>query len=208
MFITDKDTLDLSPHDTCRRIANLTKFMMEFWCDGGWAPPEAAQLLRKSTLKLQASLADCLERWVDSESDGELVLAWTHLGALVEGQMKLFLSVYLHDYVNDPNAIKAKNAILHPDGFTLNILREFFVKSIWQNKLPSITPQDWNPYVSLIQSRRNTIHAYQYKDIGSFDEWRNMLPVHLTFVRHICDQLPYPDECNFSCEAWELNRIP
>ena len=65
----------------------------------GWAPHEAAELLDKSRLDRQVSLSQSLKLWNEDPkndaSEGHLILAWINLGSLVEGTMKLFLSVYL-----------------------------------------------------------------------------------------------------------------
>ena len=73
-------------------------------------------------------------------------------------------------------------------------MRQFFVKRIWT------VGSDWNPYVQLIQQRRNAIHAFKARDIGSFDEWKEELRRHLSFVRDINGSLPYPDDI---CEPRE-----
>ena len=108
---------------------------------------------------------------------------------LVEGQLKLFLSVWYNDYSADLDAIRDQRGKLQdPDGSTIEPLRQFFVKRIWT------VGSDWNPYVQLIQQRRNTIHAFKARDIGSFDEWKEELRRHLSFIRGINGSLPYPDD--------------
>lgn len=162
---------------------------MDFWKSAhGWAPIEAAELLNRSMLEWQVSLAQGLNRWLPSSADGELILAWAHLGALVEGQLKLFLSVWYNDYSTDVAAIRNRTGILQdPDSTTLEPLRQFFVKRIWT------MPVDCNPYVQLVQQRRNAIHAFKIRNIGTFHEWREELRRHLTFIRDINGRLPYPD---------------
>lgn len=106
----DNDTLEYSPKELCSRIAVLTKCIMDFWDDGcwGWAHKDVANLLNKSMLRWQTSLAQSLILWIDAGSEGELILAWANLGALVEGQLKLFLCVYYNDYRVDEEAIRKK----------------------------------------------------------------------------------------------------
>ncbi|WP_272480015.1 hypothetical protein [Aquibacillus koreensis] len=43
--------------------------------------------------------------------DGDLILAWANLGTLVEGTIKLFLSVYLNDYLDDSTNYKNKKGV-------------------------------------------------------------------------------------------------
>jgi hypothetical protein len=163
--------------------------MMDFWkSTHGWAPVEAAGLLSRSMLEWQASLSTSLLRWVSASTDGDLILAWANLGALVEGQLKLFLSVYYNDYSAEVDVIRDRRGrLIDIDGSTLEPLRQFFARRIWT------VGSDWNVYIKRIQKRRNAIHAFRARDIGSFEDWRNELPVHLSFVRDINSRVPYPD---------------
>lgn len=184
----DTDTLNFDAVELCERIAILTRSIMDFWEDGGWAQGDAATLLNRSMLQWQSSLAMSLARWIDATSDGDLILAWTNLGALVEGQLKLFLCVYHHDYQNDTEGIRRRGKRIDPDGSQLEELRQFFEKRIWD------VGTNWNPYVQLVQQRRNAVHAFQHRDIGSFQEWTDALRQHLSFIRDVGGGLPYPDE--------------
>lgn len=140
-------------------------------------------------LEWQSSLADCLQFWNHPLSEGELILAWANIGSLVEGQLKLFLSVFYNDYVADVDAIKTKHGeLIDPDAVTLEPLRVFFKKKIWGPL------ESWDEWISLIQQRRNAIHAYKFKDIGTTEELHEALTRLLEFVRMINSRLPYPDE--------------
>lgn len=140
-------------------------------------------------LDWQASLSTSLHRWTTASSMGDLILAWANLGALVEGQLKLFLSVYYRDYSNDVEAIRnRRQELVDPDSLSLEPLRQFFVRRIWTRGT------DWNPYVERIQQRRNAIHAFRSREIGTFEDWRSELPRHLSLVRDINSRLPYPDD--------------
>jgi len=190
MCSPEPDTLRLSIDELCDRIEALTTNMMEFWRSAhGWAPVEAAGLLSTSMLDWQASLSTSLHRWTTASSTGDLILAWANLGALIEGQLKLFLSVYYHDYSNDVEAIRDKRRkLVDLDGLSLEPLRQFFVRRIWTSGT------NWNPYVERIQRRRNAIHAFRSREIGTFEDWKSELPRHLSFVRDINRCLPYPDD--------------
>jgi hypothetical protein len=189
MIEPDTDLLPLDYIDVCVRIDKLTSAMMSFWKDShGWAPAEAAGLLNRSMLEWQASLAGCLQRWLTLTSPGELILAWVNLGALIEGQLKLFLCVYYDDYKSDAHAIQKKGRLQNPDGCMLEQLREFFAKRIWD------IGTDWSPWLHYIQLRRNSIHAYKFRDIGTHSEWKNDLKIYLSFLRDMNSRLPYPDD--------------
>jgi hypothetical protein len=182
---------DLPIEEVCRRVGRLTSSMMTFWKSAdGWASVEAAGLLNKSMLEWQASLADSLARWLEATTDGDLILAWANLGALVEGQLRLFLTVYYEDYKTDADAIVARGQQRNPDEAeaTLELLRQFYVKRVW------VADADWNPYVQSVQQRRNAIHAFRARDVGDFDEWKSKLREHLLFLRELNDRMPYPDD--------------
>ena len=184
----DANTINYTPDELCRRIATLTGSIMDFWKHAsGWAPAEASGLLDKSMLEWQASLALSLARWLGATSSGDLILAWANLGALVEGQLKLFLCVYYHDYQSDIDAIRKQGKLADPDGCELEPLRQFFVKRIWD------VGTNWNSYVQDVQRRRNAIHAFKHRDIGTFADWQEALRLHLSFVRDVSGGLPYPD---------------
>ncbi|SAL76683.1 hypothetical protein AWB71_05296 [Caballeronia peredens] len=171
------------------RIERLTHRLMGFWKNAhGWASIEAAGLLNKSMLEVQSSLATSLKKWVACESDGDLVLAWVNLGTLVEGALKLHLSVFYDDYKADPEAVKVKGKVKDPDGVRLNDLKMFFEKRIWAEGSPM------REYVKLVQERRNTVHAFKDKEIGSFAEFKQAIRQHLIFLRSINAMLPYPDD--------------
>jgi hypothetical protein len=175
----------------CKAIADETAKIMDFWKNDsdGWAPAEVAGLLTRSMLDRQSSLACALKIWLGRESDGELILAWVNLGSLVEGMLKLFLCVHYTDYVKDENAWKKKGELEDVDGLEFDKLRKFFKATIW----PELEEEfDWDDWIQRIQWRRNTVHAYQKREIGSFEEWRADLRIHLRLIRTLDSRLPYP----------------
>ena len=178
----------MSDIEVCTEISRRTEAMMTFWANSkGWAPVEASDLMSRSMLDWQTSLSKQLCRWIDSATSGELILAWANLGALVEGQLKLFLCVYYTDYQKDAEAICKKGDCIDPDGCMLEELRQFFQKRIW-------TPEsDWSNWVLRIQHRRNTIHAFKQRELGTIQEWKDDLKKHLEFIDEIDSSLPYPD---------------
>jgi hypothetical protein len=175
------------------RITTLNDGLRRFWTEAeGWAPIEAAQLLSKSRLDWQISLSKCLKIWIagsqSEEKDGRLILAWSNLGSLVEGTMKLFLSVWYTSYKNDVEAIKKKGDLIDPDSLQLEQIRQFFRNRIWRKE-----DEDWDSWILKIQQRRNAIHAYKNRDIGTFNEFFIDVRRYLEFLRYINSRLPYPD---------------
>jgi hypothetical protein len=82
------------PTEIVQRITKLNSGIQKFWSKShGWAPVEAAGLLAKSRLDWQVSLSKTLTLWLQKKplTPGELILAWSNLGSLVEGTLKTFL---------------------------------------------------------------------------------------------------------------------
>ena len=189
----------MSLEELVKRIETLNRNLARFWKKAhGWAPIEAAGLLSKSRLDWQASLSSCLRLWLREPSgclsDGELILAWTNLGSLIEGTLKLFLSVYHNDFYKDIDGQKAAGAFDHqkkipksPDGLTLDRLKKYFVSK----GLIKIHDAE---LVQLVQNRRNAIHAFKDNPIGDETELWQAVRDYLALLRDINARLPYPDD--------------
>jgi len=184
------DPNNMSVDDVIERIIKLNDGLRIFWSGAkGWAPLEAAKLLNKSRLDRQVSLSRCLKLWVTASSpevqDGNLILAWANLGSLIEGSMKLFLSVWYKTYKSDIDAIKRKGKLQDPDGLQLEPIRQFFKKRIWDGTLDG--------FIQIIQQRRNAIHAFKDRNIGTINEFFDNVRKYLNILRYINYRLPYPD---------------
>jgi len=173
------------------RIVRLNNGLKNFWSNAyGWAPLEAAQLLSRSRLDWQVSLSMCLKIWLNGSSTpdktGRLILGWTNLGSLIEGVLKLFLSVWYDIYKSDIDVIKRKDRVQEPDGLSLEPLRQFFRKKIWD--------ETWDNWIQHIQDRRNAIHAYKSRELGTHSEFLDDIRKYLQLLRYVNFRLPYPDE--------------
>jgi len=110
------------------------------------------------------------------------------LGALVEGTMKWFLSVYYSDYKDDIDALRNRHGdVVSPDGQSLEPLRQFFRKKVWENT------DIWNDWVLKIQQRRNAIHAYRDRDLGNHSELIDDVIEYSKFLSEKNSRVPYPD---------------
>ncbi|MGR3177477.1 MAG: hypothetical protein ACUZ8E_05435 [Candidatus Anammoxibacter sp.] len=191
-YITSQSSIEkLNTDETISRIIKLNEGLTKFWSQAdGWAPVEAAELLSKSRLDWQVSLSHCLKKlpskWSSNDESGNLILGWVNLGSLVEGTLKLFLSVFYNDYKNDVNAIIKRNRLQDPDGLLLEPLKQFFRKKIWD--------KDWDDWISLVQQRRNAIHAFKSREIGTKEELLKEISKYLDLLRYINYRLPYPDD--------------
>ena len=208
-------TYSLPIFQVVERLVTLNEGIRNFWSSSpGWAPTEAADLLSRSRLDWQVSLSRCLNRWIETPAmqDGAAVqiLGYANIGSLVEGTPKLFLGVFYNDYKADAEALTKRGAMQDPDGVALEPLRQFFKRRIWGS-----TPSDnWNPWIRRVQSRRNAIHAFKDRDIGSHLDLTEDIRRYLIFWRRINRQLPYADERPvpvestdpmFSTYEWEMD---
>lgn len=160
---------DLSIGEVIDRIAKLNRQLATFWLKSdGWAPAHVAGLLGKSRLDWQVSLSDTLRMWNEGDelTPGELILAWANLGSLVEGSVKLLLSVWYETFKADVENLKKANAFDHkkgvahsPDGLTLDPLRKYcLARELLEPKHLTL--------MELIQQRRNAIHAFKDRPSG------------------------------------------
>lgn len=185
--------------EVIRRIENLNNQLAKFWLKSdGWAPVVAAGLLGKSRLDWQVSLSGSLRLWVRDPADAltpaELILAWANLGSLIEGTIKLFLSVYYETFKADIDNLKKviiyhnkKQEPLSPDGLTLEPLRRYCA-------LREILNEDDLALVQLVQQRRNAIHAFKDRPIGDDAEFQQSVRGYLQMLRNVIARLPYPGD--------------
>ena len=183
--------------DVIHRIIELNRKCADFWNNAhGWAPEEAANLLSSSRLDWQVSLSETLSLWLDPPDKdltaGELILAWTNLGALVEGACKLFFSVYYLDFQNDTELLKKvsaddrkKGVHKSPDTLVLENYRIYIEQKGLLDK--AITD-----FICLVQQRRNSIHAFKDREIGSSQDFREAVRTYLCFLEAVEVRLPYP----------------
>lgn len=100
--------------------------------------------------------------------------------------MKFFLSVYLHSYSKSP--ITKRGKPVDPDELELEGLRQFFdANSVW---IDQCALSDW---VRHIQQRRNAIHFYKDREIGTFTEFDEDLHRYLDFLFDLSGRIPWPE---------------
>jgi hypothetical protein len=163
--------------------------VIRHWAHGapGWAPEVATAVLSRSRLDRQASLCACLRLWLGmpaEQNDGRLILAWANLGALVEGTLKFFLSVYAQDYGKTPNTRKGKP--LDPDELSFEALRLFFRDRVW-NRADNF----WDAWLLYVQWRRNAIHAYRQAEIGVHAEFLGAIVGYRQLASDLSDRIPW-----------------
>jgi len=190
---------DIALKELINQIVVITEQLVKFWGSAEWwAPIEAASLLSISRLDWQLSLTKQLNCFINPKSrreEGALILGWTTLGSLVEGLMKLHLSVYFIKYKEDNNALKNRSGeLIVPDILGFEQLKIFFRTKIFIMHECLGGQCDWIEWIEKIQRRRNAIHAFKDRDIGNFNEFYNDLYLYYEFIKLIDAMLPYPDE--------------
>lgn len=166
-----------------------SKEVFSFWKNAeGWAPPSATAKLNAARLDWLEDLTESLNIWNEkslSLSNGELLLAWANLGALVEGWLKLFYCIYYENYINEP--IVRRGAIIEPNDLSFENLKQFSREKLWAQG------SNWDKWVDYIQYKRNAIHAFNTRDIGTPFDFLDSLEQFKKFIEIIDERIPYPD---------------
>lgn len=162
----------------------------------GIAPDNAAKKLDIAMLDWQSELTKTLKIWVDKGLDmtvGELILARANLGAVVESWLRFFYCVFYDDYINQPMKNK-KGQILEPENdIRFEDLKKFSTGILWDDE----KSKDYL-WVDSIQKKRNAIHSFTYKDIGTPLDFLLDVDYLCEFVDMILTHLP-PVEDYIEC---------
>ena len=162
----------------------------------GIAPDNAAKKLDIAMLDWQSELTKTLKIWIDKGLDmtvGELILARANLGAVVESWLRFFYCVFYDDYINQPMKNK-KGQILEPEkDMRFEDLKRFSTGILWDDE----KSKDYL-WVDSIQKKRNAIHSFTYKDIGTPLDFLLDVDYLCEFVDMILNHLP-PVEDYIEC---------
>jgi hypothetical protein len=71
----------------------------------------------------------------------------------------------------------------------------------------SLWSKEWNEYVLNIQNKRNAIHAFQDREIGTFEEFYKCLPAYLLMIKRFNLGLPYPNEAYIPVISRDLDFV-
>ena len=151
------------------------------------APKSVTEKYAKAVLEWQVSLTDTLSIWINKGTDmtdGELILANANLGALVECWLKLFLCAYYEEYKPTPIIVKGKE--IEPENASFESLKLFFHDKVFTTE----ENVEWFDWIEEIQHKRNAIHSFKYREIGTSIDFSTNLNKYFDFVEFICDRLP------------------
>ena len=127
----------------------------------GVAPNSVADKMDDAMLQWMSELTDTLKIWLDksiSMIDGELILARTNMGALVESWLKFFYCVFYEDYIQNPKMMRGK--MVEPNNMKFEDLKNFSTGILWNDKNSSLYL-----WVDKIQHYRNADHAFNQEQV-------------------------------------------
>jgi len=150
------------------------------------APDSAAQRITEAMKTWIVQLTDCLHIWgkkIGGMTDGELILAKTNLGSLIESWLIFFCSVYYEDYLLEPSKNR-RDEIIEPKDMRLEDLKIFCRGKLWEKG------DNWDNWVEKMQRHRNAIHSFNFRDIGSSSEFFHDCEIYFQFLEKLTRQLP------------------
>lgn len=181
----------VSAENAVADIVRLNSEAAAFWSRAhGWAPQDAADLLSAARLDWQVSLSHTLHLWTipppPERLAGHLVLGWTNLGSLVEGTLKLFLTVYLLDYRKSSDRPGRSAKLPNPGDLWLGQLRKFYSEHIFDDSWP------WNDWVQSVQTHRNAIHTFNAAELGTHEDLLAGILTYRDFLSDLLSSCPEP----------------
>jgi len=164
-----------STDDACDLIIGISTKWAAFWPRShGWAPSIAADLMKQELMDRQLEMARALKKWpkrlLDEDSQGDLVLAWTNLGSVIEGALKVYMCVFYVDWLNDEDTPVRRSDKKTPDGGKLGAMFEEIIQFVAKKGL---FKEEEIEFIRLVQQQRNLIHPLKMgtvKDRKSFEE--------------------------------------
>ena len=175
------------------QIQELSKNIANSWrMSRGIAPDTVANKMDLAMFDWMCELTDALEIWINkgcSMSDGELILARTNLGSLVEFWLRFFYCVYYEDYIKNPFAKKGK--VLDPDDrdMSFEYLKQHSLGILWDDTQDPVCQ-----WVEKIQHYRNAIHSFRFRAIGTPNDFLFDIEKYLEFIEMIIGRLPPIEE--------------
>lgn len=176
------------------QIRSKTKAAIQSWSETcGLAPEGVTDKFDAAMLNWMNDLTDSLDIWIAKSldmTDGELILAWTNLGALVECWLRFFYCAYYEDYMKSPKLGK-KGKPLEPDdkAMTFDYLIQYSKGILWDSLQDPLYL-----WVHQIQHYRNAIHAFSYREIGHPNDFILNIGQYSLFVDEVIDRLPPIEE--------------
>ena len=90
-----------------------------------------------------------------------------------------------------------KNKTIEPESLTFEQLKNYSVGILWDND--SCDGFNW---VKSVQKKRNAIHSFSYRDIGSSSDFLNDVDALADFVQSVVDRLPPLEGCILDANSY------
>lgn len=166
----------------------LTNNVALIWKEArGIAPDSVADKLDDAMLEWQSELTKTLKIWIDkglTMTTGELILARANLGAVVESWLKFFYCVYYEDYCKSP-ITNTKGKMIEPEKASFDNLKEFSSGKLWDD----VNSSEYS-WVDSVQHKRNSIHSFMFRDIGTPQDFLEDVDHLYDFVDNVLSHLP------------------
>jgi hypothetical protein len=190
MLLIPQYELD-TPERACNLIIDICTKWAAFWpTSQGWAPAEAASLMKQEIMDRQLCMAHALKRWherlLQNEAPGELVMAWTNLGSVIEGALKIYMCVYYEDWLKDADAPISNGKKLSPDDTFFDRLIRFTLKK------GLFHPKD-TKLLETVRDQRNLIHPMKTGAVLDRPAFFGAVMQAAALVAQVEHRLPYPN---------------
>lgn len=183
-----------STDDACDLIIEVSAKWAAFWpTSHGWAPSIAADLMKQELMDRQLEMARALKNWpkrlLEEDSQGELVLAWTNLGSVIEGALKVYMCVFYSDWLNDADVPIKKGKRKTPDGSKIGAT---FNEIIYFVDDKNLFKEDEIEFIKFVQRQRNLIHPLKMGIVKGRKQFEEAV-IHTAALHHDIDlRLPDP----------------
>ncbi|SHO43658.1 hypothetical protein [Anaerocolumna xylanovorans] len=178
----------MAKRDRYNVLVILTNNAALIWKEArGIAPDSSADKLDDAMLEWQSELTKTLKIWIDkglAMTAGELILARANLGAVVESWLKFFYCVYYEDYCKSP-ITNNKGKMIEPEKASFDNLKDFSSGKLWDDVNSPVYA-----WVDSVQHKRNAIHSFRYRDIGTAQEFLDDIDHLYNFVENVLSHFP------------------
>ena len=164
------------------------------WSDiHGIAPAGTASIMDNAMLNWLTELTNTLEIWINKGEDmtiGELLLARVNLGSIVEFWLRHFYTAYHEDYMKNPIRDKKQRIKAPEKDLSFEELKKLSTGILWDDEKDNMYK-----WVDSVQHKRNAVHSYLYKEIGTAADFMNDINTLRCFIELIERRLPSILDC-------------
>ncbi len=81
---------------------------------------------------------------------------------------------------------------LDPNRLTFGEMTRFYCQHIW------VEDEEWDDGVTLVRERRNAVHAFNHRELGTWDEFWQAVARYRESVDDLDSRVPYPDASDYA----------